>query len=156
MNGRQFQLVSEWQLEAPLDQVWQALCAVDRWPGWWRAVRRVEPLAAGDHTGIGAVNRFTWGTALPYDLVVVMTVTDMQPMRRIEGQATGELQGRGVWTLDQAEGLTIARYDWRVDVTKSWMRHLAPLLAPVFAWNHNQVMRLGEEGLRRNLKSVQD
>lgn len=152
MDRRQFQLTSEWRLDAPLDQVWEALCAVDLWPGWWRLVRQVEALVPGDENGIGAVNRFTWGTALPYDLIVVMKVTDIQPLRRIEAHASGELQGKGVWTLDHADGVTIARYYWRVDVAKPWMRHLAPLLAPVFAWNHHQVIRQGELGLRRHLK----
>lgn len=159
MNNRQFQLTSEWRLDAPLDRVWDALCAVERWPGWWPSVRRVEPLATGDENGIGAVNRFTWATALPYDLAFVMTVADMQPMRRIEGHAAGELEGTGVWTLTRsdvgADGLTIARYDWQVDVTKPWMHRLAPLLTPVFAWNHGVVMRRGEQGLRRHLELTQ-
>ncbi len=119
----------------------------------------MEPLATGDENGIGAVNRFTWATALPYDLAFVMTVADMQPMRRIEGHAAGELEGTGVWTLTRsdvgADGLTIARYDWQVDVTKPWMHRLAPLLTPVFAWNHGVVMRRGEQGLRRHLELTQ-
>ncbi|MFX4427889.1 hypothetical protein ABTA68_19880, partial [Acinetobacter baumannii] len=85
--------------------------------------------------GIGAVNRFTWATALPYDLSFDMTVAAMEPMRRIEGCATGELEGLGVWTLSRSDGSTTARYDWHVDAAKPWMRRLAPLLAPVFAWN---------------------
>ncbi|BGE85502.1 MULTISPECIES: hypothetical protein [Methylosinus] len=42
---------------------------------------------------------------------------------------------------------TVARYDWRVNVSKSWMSALAPILKPVFAWNHGVVMRRGETGL---------
>lgn len=142
---------SEWRLDAPLNRVWDALCAVERWPGWWRSVRRVEPLKAGDEKSIGAANRFTWATALPYDLAFVVTVVDVQPMRRIEAHATGELEGTGIWTLSHANGLTIACYDWQVDVTKPWMRRFARLLTPVFAWNHGVVMRRGEHGLRRHL-----
>lgn len=151
MKQRQFRLVSEWRLDAPLDWVWDALCDVEHWPDWWPSVTHVEPLAPGDENGIGAANRFTWATALPYDLAFVMTVADMQSMRRIEGHAAGELEGTGVWTLNHADGRTVARYDWQVDVTKPWMRRVAPLLTPVFAWNHGVVMRRGEEGLRRHL-----
>lgn len=159
MTQRQFQLVSEWRIEAPLDQVWDALCAVEKWPGWWPSVKRVEALTRGDQDGIGAVNRFTWTTALPYDLSFDMTVAAMEPMRRIEGHATGELEGIGVWTLSRGsggtDGSTSARYDWRVDAAKPWMRRLAPLLAPVFAWNHDKVMCRGQEGLRRYLGAQQ-
>ncbi len=155
MKPRQFQLVSEWRLDAPLDRVWDALCEVERWPDWWPSVTRVELLTPGDKNGIGAANRFTWATALPYDLAFVMTVADTQPMQRIEGHAAGELEGTGIWTLNHEDGLTIVRYDWQVDVTKPWMRRLAPLLIPVFAWNHSVVMRLGEEGLRNYLGLMQ-
>lgn len=155
VKQRQFQLVSEWRIDAPLDRVWDALCAAEDWPGWWPSVRRVETLAPGDENGIGAVNRFTWATALPYDLSFDMTVAAMEPMRRIEGCATGELEGLGVWTLSRSDGSTTARYDWHVDAAKPWMRRLAPLLAPVFAWNHDKVMRRGEEGLRRYLCAKQ-
>jgi hypothetical protein len=31
------------------------------------------------------------------------------------------------------------------------MRQLAPLLRPVFAWNHGVVMGWGEDGLQRKL-----
>lgn len=151
MNQQQFQLMTEWRIDAPLDQVWDALCAVESWPDWWPSVRRVEPLAAGNENGIGAEHRFTWATALPYDLTFVMRVADIYPMRQIKGHATGELAGMGVWTLSHGDGLTIAQYDWRVDVAKPWMRWLAPLLRPVFAWNHGVVMRRGEQGLRRHL-----
>jgi hypothetical protein len=34
------------------------------------------------------------------------------------------------------------------------MRWLAPLLAPVFRWNHDGVMRAGEAGLRRLLEDA--
>lgn len=155
VKQRQFQLVSEWRIDAPLDRVWNALCAVEDWPRWWPSVRRVEALAPGDQDGIGAVNRFTWATALPYDLSFDMTVAAMEPMRRIAGRATGELEGTGIWTLGHsnggAEGRTVARYDWHVDAAKPWMRRFAPLLALVFAWNHDVVMRRGEAGLRRYL-----
>jgi hypothetical protein len=42
-------------------------------------------------------------------------------------------------------------YVWRVQLRQRWMRLLAPLLAPVFRWNHDAVMRAGEAGLRRHL-----
>lgn len=124
---------------------------VEGWPGWWRAVRKVELLNAGGADGIGAVRRLTWVTALPYTLTFDVELVRIEPGRLSEGRAFGELDGTGIWTLYEEKGGTHVRYDWRVDVTKAWMRLLAPLLRPVFAWNHNVVMRWGEEGLRRRL-----
>jgi hypothetical protein len=43
------------------------------------------------------------------------------------------------------------RYEWIVEVTKPWQRLLAPVLRPVFTWNHNVVMGWGYDGLVKKL-----
>jgi Homeodomain-like domain len=37
---------------------------IENWPQWWRAVKRVELLQAGDADGLGAAHRMTWKTEL--------------------------------------------------------------------------------------------
>ena len=39
------------------------------------------------------------------------------------------------------------RYEWIVEVKEPRLRLLAPLLRPVFVWNHNTVMGWGFQGL---------
>ena len=46
------------------------------------------------------------------------------------------------------------RYIWEVDTAKRWMNALAPLLRPLFVWNHHAIMRAGEAGLRRHLEAT--
>ena len=151
MAATEFHLTTDWAFDAPLEPVWQALMAPEQWPAWWRAVEKVERLQAGDADGVGAVRRITWRTALPYTLSFAMRVTRVEPMTLIEGRAEGELDGIGRWTLCPDAGRTYVRYDWIVEVTKPWMRRAAPLLRPVFAWNHGKVMGWGYEGLTRKL-----
>ena len=55
--------------------------------------------------------------------------------------------------LSSVGAVTVVRYDWSVDVTKPWMVWLAPLLKPVFKWNHDAVMRAGGVGLARRLST---
>jgi hypothetical protein len=38
-----------------------------------------------------------------------------------------------------------------VKTTKLWMNLLAPIARPLFAWNHDQVMKAGYEGLKKRL-----
>jgi uncharacterized protein YndB with AHSA1/START domain len=146
MPSTQFHLVTHWIVPAPPMAVWDALITPEDWPSWWRAVEKVEVLDPGDASGLHAYRRFTWRTALPYAITFNMRTT------LIEGQADGELDGTGRWTLSPANGGTLVRYDWIVDLTKPWMRALAPLLRPVFTWNHNKVMEWGREGLARKLE----
>jgi uncharacterized protein YndB with AHSA1/START domain len=151
MAAHEFHLVTDWHLDAPIAEVWRELNQPEHWPEWWRAVKRVVDVAPGDAAGIGAVRRFTWTSALPYELTFDMTVTRVEPNCILEGRARGELDGVGLWTL-AAEGTgTHVRYDWRIEVTKPWQRAVAPILRPAFTWNHNVVMAWGFEGLCKRL-----
>jgi len=152
MPSTAFHLETQWELAAPPMAVWDALVRPEDWPRWWRAVEKVEVLEPGDASGLHAYRRFTWRTALPYAITFNMRTTLIEPLAIIEGQADGELDGTGRWTLSPANGGTLVRYDWIVDLTKPWMRALAPLLRPVFTWNHNKVMEWGREGLARKLE----
>jgi hypothetical protein len=151
MSVTAFELVSYWRIAAPLDRVWAEIVDVDAWPSWWRAVRKVERLRDGDIEGIGAVRRITWATALPYTITFDVESTRSEPMHRLEGRATGELNGVGVWTLTSDGDITTVRYDWRVDLGKAWMRAFAPILRPAFAWNHNVLMGWGKADLKTRL-----
>lgn len=155
VTTQRFDLVTQWRLDAPIAAVWAALIAVEAWPDWWRAVRRVELIEPGDAGGLGAVRRMTWRTALPYTLTFTTRTSRIEPMAAIEAQASGELDGVGLWTLRAEGGGTLARYDWRVELGRPWMRALAPVLRPVFAWNHGVVMGWGEADLARHLVQSQ-
>lgn len=147
MTAQTFDLVTEWRLDAPVEAAWTALVAVEDWPSWWPMVRSVTPISAGDALGLGAVRRLEWATALPYSLAFEVETVRVEPMAVIEGRARGELDGLGRWTLTPDGSATRVRYDWQVALTKPWMRRLALLLRPVFAWNHGVVMDSGRKGL---------
>jgi uncharacterized protein YndB with AHSA1/START domain len=151
VSAAEFNLITNWTLAAPREAVWRELTKPEDWPAWWRAVEHVELLDAGDADGVGALRRMTWRTALPYSLTFDMRTVRVEPMSVIEGRAEGELSGVGRWTVDGGRDKTHVRYDWRVEVTQPWMRFVAPLARPVFAWNHGVVMGWGGEGLARRL-----
>ncbi len=151
MAATQFHLVSEWRFDAPLQRVWDEIFRADDWPQWWSAVKRVDLLTPGGELGVGAVRMFTWGTALPYRNRLRITVERVEPMRIIEGRAEGDLEGSGLWTFSPEGGGTHLRYDWKIDLTRPWQRALAPVMRPVFAWNHRVVMGWGYEGLCKRL-----
>ena len=151
MSSSDFSLITDWELEAPIEQVWAALTTPEQWPTWWPAVIAVKTLEAGDAEGIGAYREMTWRTALPYRLAFNMRTVRVVKHELIEGVADGNLEGCGRWTLSARGPTTVVRYEWRVAVTKPWMRLLAPLLRPAFAWNHGVVMEWGRKGLLAQL-----
>ena len=148
-----YAFVTRWLIDAPVDAVWNEISRPEAWPTWWRGVVAVELLEPGDANGLGAYRRFTWRSVLPYTLTFNMRTVRSERPSIIEGVADGELCGVGRWQLTRAGAGTAVRYDWTVEATKPWMRWLAPIARPLFAWNHDAVMRWGEDGLRRRLAS---
>jgi hypothetical protein len=144
-----YNFTTRWHLRAPVEEVWKAIFEIDRWPEWWNGVESVVQLEAGDLEHVGSLWRHIWKSALPYRLTFDMRVTRVEPHVTMAGCSVGELAGEGVWHLFRSEGGTLVRYEWRVATTGLAMNLLAPVARPLFAWNHDQVMRQGGEGLAR-------
>lgn len=150
-GNRHYALTTQWVLAAPVERIWDALVAPETWPRWWPQVESVVLLRSGDAQGIGALRRYTWSSRLPYRLTFDMTTASLARPTFIEGFASGELNGVGRWRLASAQGMAQVEYEWTVTTGKRWMQALAPVLAPVFRWNHDQVMAAGGRGLARYL-----
>jgi hypothetical protein len=144
-----YKLASHWHFAAPIDCIWDALYEAETWPKWWKYVLAVEELQRGDAAGVGAVRRYTWGSRLPYRLSFSMRTTAVNSPYLLEGVAHGELTGLARWTLSEKGANTRVRYDWHVSTSRAWMNVLAPVLAPMFRWNHGEVMAEGARGLAR-------
>lgn len=140
-----------WRIRAPQQIVWDLIFNSEQWPKWWRGVEKVERIKEGDANHVGAIYRYTWKSKLPYRLIFDMQTTRVVTPSIIEGRAFGELQGIGLWTISHNNGVTTARYDWKVVTTKPWMNLLAPVARPFFSWNHDVVMGWGGEGLARQV-----
>ena len=150
----EYQFLTTWCLEMPREPVWDAIWESERWPEWWRGVVAAERIAEGDESGVGQVGRYVWRSRLPYDLGFEITTTRVEKPHLLEGRAVGELSGVGRWRLFEQDGaapVTAVVYEWDVATGKPWMNRLAPLARPVFAWNHDWVMRNGARGIARLL-----
>lgn len=146
-----YAFITEWFFEAPIERVFAEIDAAEQWPSFWRGVRKVEVLERPAQGTIGVRTRNTWKSALPYELSFDTEVVAYEAPHHIEVKASGELSGRGRWELRSERGGTRVTYLWNVATTRVWMNLLAPVLRPLFKWNHDVVMRWGYEGFRRRL-----
>ncbi len=148
-----YSFLSTWCVAAPLQRVWDLLSVPDRYPEWWKGVRGATVVEPGEDggAGVGTLYRMRWRSKLPYTLEFDSRVTRMEAPHLLAGQASGELEGTGVWRLFESPLGTVALYDWNVATTQAWMNWFAPLARPVFAWNHDYVMRQGAQGLADEL-----
>lgn len=153
MSSTHFDLVSHWRIHAPVERVWAALTDPASWPRWWPCVHEVRTLREGGPDGVGAVRRIGWSTRLPYRIVIEVECVESVHHQRLRGRSRGrQFDGEGLWLLRAETGFTDVTQVWRVTAKRRWMRWPALLLAPVFRWNHDGVMRTGEAGLRRYLE----
>jgi uncharacterized protein YndB with AHSA1/START domain len=142
-----YRFLTTWLLDAERERVWDAIYESERWPEWWDGVEEAEKLKEGDAQGVGEEGRYVWKAKLPYRVEFFIKTTRVERPRLLEGDADGELAGKGTWRLFEADGVTAVVYDWNVQTTKAWMNLLAPVARPAFKSNHDYVMRNGGEGL---------
>ncbi|MEQ9617783.1 MAG: SRPBCC family protein [Deltaproteobacteria bacterium] len=148
-----YEFATIWRINAPLERVWNEIYYSEKWPEWWKGVEEVVELKKGDDLGVGSIRSYTWKSKLPYRLTFEVETVRVEPMSTIEGVASGELRGRGLWNISSERGITTARYDWQVDTVKEWMNLIAPLARPLFKWNHDVIMGWGARGLSERLRA---
>lgn len=153
MKPAQYQFITRWKVDAPVEQVWNAIYDSLRWPQWWKGVVMVHEIRPGDARGMGSIRSYTWRSVLPYSLQFQIELVQREDFAVLSGTATGDLTGTGTWYFVGKDNACFVEYHWAVSTTKSWMNLLAPLLKPIFTYNHNKVMSWGARGLSEKLQT---
>lgn len=148
-----FSLTSIWLIPAPVEDVWSCLVETDAWPNWWKYVEAVEETAPGEPSGLNNIRHYYWHTCLPYCLTLSLRVTKIDPRHLVAVEVSGDLKGDGCCQLSYQPSAAQTRvvFHWNVQTCKPWMNWFTALTRPVFTWNHNRVMKQGEQGLIRHL-----
>jgi len=152
MPANEYEFLTEWNIPAQRELVYEILKEGKDYPRWWPAVylkADYEPSGREDHTG-DRVHFLTKGW-LPYQLRWTAEVVRHAYAHTIEIKATGDFVGRGVWLLDDEGDHTHVAFDWRLRADKPLLRWLSPLFKPIFRWNHAWAMARGYESLCREV-----
>lgn len=155
-SSQRYELSSTWLIAAPVDRCWTFLTSPDqRWRDWWRGLERIDV----DRTPevVGSAATCTWRAPVGYRVRFRLHLTAAKEAEEVVLVASGDLAGIGVVRFsaagsgEQPRGATHLHIAWDVRTTRNWMNLTAPLLAPLFRWGHDRVMRSGERGLNRAL-----
>jgi hypothetical protein len=146
-----YRAFTEWQIDAPVERVWDALLLAREWPTWWRGFRSVDQLEPGEESGIGKVLRQRWRSLLPYTLTLDLEITAVERHRTLEDRTSGDMRGLCRWSFESHGSRSVVRFLLDVEPTRAWMNLPLPLSQQVFALNYGTIMRWGGEGLARLL-----
>ena len=97
----EYHLLTIWRIEAPVEQVYEAIENTLRWPQWWPSVREVQQRARGMPNGLGNIRRYVWQSKWPYRLMFDVRATHIQKLVAIEGAVEGDLSGVGRWSFSK-------------------------------------------------------
>jgi hypothetical protein len=148
-----FRFEEQWDIPgATPEEVYDVLARGELLPQWWKGVYlEAEPLEPGKGPYVGAKLRAKARGFLPYRLNFILEVTELTPGRLVAVKVVGDFDGRWRAALSPKNGGTHIDLTWETQLKRPWMRALAPLLRPVFAWNHYWTTPRGEAGLKAYL-----
>jgi hypothetical protein len=140
-----YHFITRWRVKGTAEEVFGILSEPLEYPRWWPSVylmvREVAP---------GNVRLLTRGW-LPYKLRCEATTSEMQSPNRLVVRASGDFEGRGIWSIVQNGSLTDITFDWKLTATRPLFRLLTPVFRPAFEANHRWAMEQGRKSLELEL-----
>src|SRR5215813_1130968 len=152
MSSNNYHFIDRWRVEGDIKEVADILEDAVSLPRWWGSVYfEVKEIERGGEHGIGKLISLRAGGCLPYTLRINFRTVESRYPHGFTMDATGDLEGRGIWTFEQDGPFVNVTYDWTIRANKPIIKRLSFLLKPIFRSNHNWSMRRGDESLKLEL-----
>ena len=152
MADNAYHFVDRWRVEGDVKEVADILEDALALPRWWGSVyfdvKEIEP---GEKHGVGKLISLHAGGWLPYTLRINFRTTESRYPHGFTMDATGDLEGKGIWTFEQDRAFVNVTYDWTIKAKKPIIEKLSFLLKPIFRSNHTWTMKRGEASLKLEL-----
>jgi uncharacterized protein YndB with AHSA1/START domain len=146
----EYVFVDEWDVDAPQEQVFDALADAGTYPEWWTIYKDVE---TDGPPRVGRVSKQKFKAKLPYTLTTTSRLVSLERPNGFEVDVDGDLRGHGTWTLTPRDGKVHVRFDWKVFADRPLLRYLTPVLRPLFRWNHNEAIKVAMRNLEPYARS---
>src|SRR5215471_2981587 len=152
MPDNAYHFVDRWRVEGDVKEVAEILEDALSMPNWWGSTYfEVQELEPGKEHGIGKLISLHAGGWLPYTLRINFRTIESRYPHGFSMDASGDLEGKGIWTFEQDGPFVNITYDWTIKANKPIIEKLSFLLKPIFRSNHNWTMKRGEESLKLEL-----
>ena len=152
MADNAYHFVDRWRVDGDVKEVADILEDALALPRWWGSVYfEVKEIEPGGEGGIGKLISLRAGGWLPYTLRINFRTIESRYPHGFTMDATGDLEGKGIWTFEQDGSFVNVTYDWTIKANKPIIEKLSFLLKPIFRSNHSWTMKRGEESLKLEL-----
>src|SRR5437764_11482474 len=152
MATNAYHFVDRWRVEGDLKEVADILEDALSLPRWWGSTYfDVKEIETGEAHGTGKLISLRAGGWLPYTLRINFRTVESNYPHGFTMNATGDLEGKGVWKFEQDGSAVNVTYEWTISANKPIVRAFSFLLKPIFRSNHNWCMKRGLESLKLEL-----
>ena len=135
---------------APLDQVWNAVLGVDRFPHWWHWLQDFH--VEGEPLEAGTVLRGIVVPPVPYRMRLRVEIDDAKTELYIAARVHGDLDGVARIDFEPLDECTRVIASWNVEIMQAPMRLAATLGAGrLLKWGHDRVVDMTVAGFKRRL-----
>ena len=115
MAANDYVFVDRFTAPCDVETAYQYISRIEEYPHWWGGVyKKITKLNEVPEGEPGARHAVTVGGFLPYTLKLQNEVVHVDKPNRIEFTATGDLEGKGIWTFRKVPEGTELTFDWRV------------------------------------------
>ncbi|HVW83206.1 MAG TPA: SRPBCC family protein [Bryobacteraceae bacterium] len=141
-----YHFITRWRVKGAAEDVYDILSQPLEYSRWWPSVYLIVKPEGKDRVHLRTKG---W---LPYTLSWdAQTVVRDRP-KRLVIEATGDFDGRGIWSIVPDGDFVDITFDWKLAAEKPLLRRLSFLLRPVFEANHRWAMEQGRKSLELELE----
>jgi hypothetical protein len=152
MSANDYHFIDRWRVAGDVKEVADIIDDALSLSAWWPSVYfEVKELEPGGEGGVGKLISLRAGGWLPYTLRINFRTTESRYPHGFTMEATGDLEGKGIWAFQQDGPSVNITYDWTIRANKPIIDKLSFLLKPIFRSNHNWTMKRGAESLKLEL-----
>jgi hypothetical protein len=129
------------------DRLWTVIERFDQFESWWGWLREFQ----ADGAGLTAGNALhgTVVPPLPWRLHLDIGLFRCDRPRSVQASVGGDLRGRAVLRMEDADGGTQVALAWSVEMRSVPLRVAARVSYPLMRWGHDQVVDMAIAGFRQ-------
>jgi len=140
---------NEYRINATPDIIWDILSDVESWPEIWKYFRTVQLRGNDKILKQNMTIDCEVRAVIPYTFRFNTEIVKLIQYKELEVISRGDLNGRGIWTLDTVGKSTLSSFTWEVEPENIFIKILGylPLGNSLLRYSHNIMMENGYRSL---------